>query len=213
MRTDVDSATQNALLNAFEKGLSVRQLVWLTGKDRTTGAAVTAGFWNGLDTETISVIDAVTGETVARDYTGGGALPGPDSVGDIPLVMGLDVQAVSITFSAIHPGVETAARQYDLRQGTIQVHRAILDPVSGLRIGTPQLHFYGRINTAPFDDGSAGGEATLILGCTDIINELTRTNPMRRSVAQSTRRNDAIYRYSGVAASWNIWWGAKATNP
>lgn len=209
MRTGVDSATQTALLNAFDTGLSVRQLVYVRPRNRTTGEVQGFGFWNGLDTETIGVVDAVTGAQVNRVYEGGGSIPSPDSIGDIPLQAGLDVRSVSIAVSGLHDGVISMLREYDPRQAEIEVHRALLDPVSGLLIGVPQLHFYGRVNTAPLGEGGAT-ESILTMGCTDITSELTRTNPMRRSLEQSARRADALYRYAGVRPNWNIWWGGKA---
>lgn len=210
MRSDVDTATADALAAVPDTGIVPRQFVWITAKDRSTGAAVSTGFWSGLDTVTLNVISGETGLEVSRDYIGNGSLLSVDA---IALSIGLDVRTVGVTLSQIHPSVAAAARDNDPRLGQIEIHRGLFDTKSHLLIAAPRLHFIGKIDTVSFKTPTPGQEGGITLNCTSISSELTRTNSMRRSDEHSKLRSgDRFYRYAGVVGNWNYWWGEAHTS-
>jgi hypothetical protein len=210
MRSDVDTATADALAAAPDSGIVPRQFVWITAKDRTTGDAVSMGFWNGLDSVTLNVIDGQTGNEVSRTYIGGGTLL---SIGSIPLAIGLDVRSFSVVLSQINPDVADAVRDNDPRLAPIEIHRGLLDTTSRLLIAAPRLHSRGKVDTVQFQTPKPGSEGGITLSCTSISSELTRVNPAKRSDEHSKLRSgDRFYRYAGVAGSWNFWWGEQRTS-
>lgn len=199
----VDSATA-AHLQA-RAGTIPRDFLWIEGKNRETGAAESIGFWNDLDTVTVTVISGETGLPAARDYVGSGTLISADA---IPLVSDLTIRTIRIRLSQIDEGVAQAIRGYDPRLAHVEFHRGLFDPDTRNLVAPPLPHFLGRINAAPIQTPPAGSDGSITLSVVSHSRELTRTNAAKKSdETQKRRSGDRFRRYSDVAGEWNVPWG------
>lgn len=199
----VPANTYNVLLNAPENGIKVRDFVWIEVIGGTEGF----GFYTGADPAIqLEVISAQTGVEELRTYRGAGTVL---SVGDIPLTVGLDVKRVAITLSNIDPNVQNVFRGYNVRNGRVEIHRGIIDPLTDELADPPMVHFVGTINTANPKRAAVGGSGGIEIQCTSITNELTRSNPALFSDATISRRSgDRFARYMEAMASVKLPWGA-----
>jgi len=102
-----------------------RDFLWITARNRATGAPVTWGAWSDVGTVSADVIDPASGATVTRTYEGGGAVI---AIGNVQLVTGLTVQAVEISLSQLDAGAQQAVRGHDVRRAPVELHRGFLDP-------------------------------------------------------------------------------------
>lgn len=199
----VDSAT-SAYLQA-RGGVVVRDLLWISAKDRDTGETASVGFWNDLDSVTLDVVSGETGATVTRTYHGSGTLI---SISPIPLTSDLTVRTITITLSHVSSAVAQAIRGYDPRFGHVEIHRALYDLSTRGLVAPPVPHFVGKINGAPMSTPRPGEEGEISLSVVSHSRELTRTNPLKRSDETQKRRNGDRFRmYSGVAGQWEFFWG------
>lgn len=205
----IDSGTYNALVNAPENGLVERDLVWITAKTQAGGSAG-YGFWNDLDTVTVSVIDPATGVTVNRDFTGDGSIIAIDR---IPLTSDLTVRTITVTLSPLHKTVEQMVRGNDVRNAPVIVYRLLFDPATHSPVGAAIPHFVGFVNKAPIGTPKVGEEASIELSVVSVIRELTKTNPAKKSDETQRRRSgDRMYRYLGTA-DVPIFWGRERQRP
>jgi len=201
----VSLATQQALTEARDKGLAPRQLLWITVKDRTTGAPGSFGFWSGDYPVDIPVISGTTGLQVTRTYTGDVNL----SIGNIPRVSDLSMVQVEITMSAIPTITQQIVRGYEARLAKVEIHSLQLSPATRQPVAAAEIEFLAEVDSAPIETGAAGGESLIKFSVvSDAISMLTRTNPRRRSdEAQQLRGGDRINRYSNAISTWKIAWG------
>lgn len=201
----IDSGTYNALVNAPTNGIVERDLVWITAKD-SNGGSVFFGFWNDLDTVTVTVTDPVTGISVNRDFQGDGSLI---SIDRIPLVSDLTVQTINMTLSPLHAGVKDMVRGHDVRNAPVTVYRLLYDPATHAPVGPAIPHFVGFINKAPVNTAQVGNESAIPFSIVSVIRELTKTNPAKKSdETQRQRSGDRFYRYNGTA-NVPLFWGLK----
>lgn len=202
----VDSATV-AHLQA-RAGVVVRELLWLTVKDRATGAPVDIGIWADLDTLDLPVISGETGATVTRTYIAAGALL---SIDPIPLVADLSVRSVNVSLSGVSPEIDAAIRGYDARFAPAEIHRALFDPATRTLVAPPPCHFVGVVNTLAIPTPAAGGEAVITAELVSATRELTRTNPAKRSdETQRLRADDRFRRYTSTSGMIDLNWGQKS---
>lgn len=205
----VDGATSDYL--QARAGLVARDFLWLEGRNRTTGATEAVGFWSDLDTVTVTVVSGQTGLQVARDYTGSGSLIAIDP---IPLTADLTIPQVRIRLSPIDEAVEIAIRGYEPRQAVVEIHRGLFDLDTRALVAPPLPHFVGRVEKAPIATPAVGGEGGVELTVVGHINELTRTNPAKKSdESQRRRADDRFYRYASVVKNWPIYWGEEKARP
>lgn len=199
----VDSLTEAAVQS--RSGIIRRNFVWITAKNRTSGAEETMGLWNGDHDITINVISGITGLSTARDYVGCGPLLG---IGPIPLVSDLTVRTVTVSLSPIDAAVEQAIRGYDPRQGKIEIHRGFYSLDNQIIVAPPIPRFVGRINKSPINTPAAGGEGSIEIECVSDSRELTRINPAKKSdETQKLRSGDRFRKYTTVAGEVSIFWG------
>lgn len=158
----------------------VRNLLWVTATDLSTGNPVSIGFWNGDDNATIQV------GGVGRLYYGAGTIIGVE-----PLVYtsGITVQMQHVQLSAITPEVETALRGYDTRLAPIEVHQIDLDPASGNVIGTPFSAFKGWIDELSINEAAIGGSYVGDLTLASSTRALTKNLTLTKSDAALEARN------------------------
>ncbi|QRY68203.1 hypothetical protein JVX98_07915 [Ensifer sp. PDNC004] len=199
----VDGAT-SAYVQA-RQGVIPRSFVWITAKNRATGAPESIGFWNGEDTVDVTVMSGETGLPVTRTYHAWGSLL---SVGQIKRSPEVAIRTVQIALSQVSAAVQQAFRGYNTRLAPIEIHRGFLDRESHQLIAPPVIQHFGFINKAPIKTPAKGGEGGVAVEVVSHARVLTRTNPAKRSdESQKRRGGDRFRRYSGVAGQWEFWWG------
>jgi hypothetical protein len=200
---DIDSGTQAAL---DARAIVARDFIWITGKPFAGGPAESIGFWSDLGTVTATVIDGETGDEVSRDYIGAGTLLAID---DIPLTSDVNIRTINVTLSQISDSVAGAARGYDLKQGPVEIHRGLFDPVTRNLVSAPLPRFVGFIDKCIIVTPQEGAEGSIQLSMTSHTQELTRANSEKCSDDSQQRRaaGDAFYKDVGTVGDWDMFWG------
>lgn len=190
----------SALL-AARQGLSVRLLVWMIPKDRTSGAAFPIGFTNDIE----DVIATIDGET--RTYrAAGGAL----RVEPVVSEAGLVVRTLRLSLSGIAPEVALVMRGYDPRLAPVSVHRQVIDPVTGAVVGGAQRLFKGVVDQTSLPTPPKGGTVAWSVTLVSAARELTRRLALKKSDESQRRRSgDQFRQYADVSGEVGVWWGAK----
>lgn len=192
--------------NSIRAGaISTRDLVWITARNRSTGAPVGIGFWLDAGDVSFNVMDALTGSTVSRSFNGGALL----SVGEIENVSDLSVITVNLEFSAFDPAVELAMRTHDVRLAPVQIYTLLLDPSTGVPVAAARARFVGVIDEAPVTDGKEGEGAVVRMVAASQSRELSRVNMDVRSHDSQLARasGDAFYKDTATVGEWDIAWG------
>jgi hypothetical protein len=200
---DLDGASYTALQN---RRLMPRDFVWFVVRDRTTGAAVTDGYWSDVGTISAQIIDPDTGGVVTRSWAGAGSLI---KISDIALVSTITVSNISVTLSQVADRVQNLVRGYDCKQGRIEIYRGLFDPVSRTMVAPATARFLGTIDEAPITTPRENDSGDVTLTCTSNTAELTRTNPDTRSDPSQRLRlaSDDFFVDSAVVGGWQQFWG------
>lgn len=205
---NISAAFFNALNASRDTGISPRQFVWFTVKDRATGLPVNAGFWTGDEDIAITVISPITGLPEGRTYFGAQNL----FISPIVRVTDATIQSVSISLSQISPAAQQLIRGYDARLGKVEIHEMLIQPRSNQVVSPPEIVFLGEVDKSPITTPSIGEDGSLdITAVSDAISMLSIKNPAKSSAEFQLRRNpnDSFGRYSSTIATWNIPWGTK----
>ncbi len=185
-----------------------RDFLWVTAKDRTTGALTSTGYWNDHGTVTVSVVDGRTGATESRDFYGAGMAL---SIGSIPLTADITVRQVDITLPHIDSIVQELVRGTDVRNAPMQLYRGYFDPTTRSLVAAAKPRFVGYIDTSPIVTPKENDEGSLTFTCVSTTRELTRTSTESRSHESQLARasGDAFYHDTAVVGDWQIFWGQK----
>lgn len=187
-------------------GLRARLLVWISARDRMTGAIVPAGFWTGDQDQSFTVGGG------SRLYVGAGGLLGMD---DLTVETGLSVRSFSVWLATAAPEVITAIRGYDTRLAPVEIHRVLTDPLSHQIVAHPHRIFKGFVDGAPLvtpDVAGDGGRVTLRLASAAL--ELTRGLTGKWSdESMKARGGDRLFRYADVSGKVPVYWGEKRLDP
>lgn len=192
----------NEMQLQLQSGVVVpRWLVWLSAKNRTTGALETAGFWTGED-ELNVVID---GEE--RTYHGAGAML---NIGEQSYSAGMEIQYQRVQFSLVAPEVEQAVRGYDPRLAPVEIHLALFDPESGQLVNTARA-FRGWVEDAPMSEKPTadGAVPTVELNLASSVRAGTKTVPAKKGPYSQRLRleTDRGRDYADLAAEVKVRWG------
>lgn len=191
-----------ATLAAFQgrSGFVARSLMWVTARDRATGAPQTFGFWTGSETLTFTI----GGE--ARIYIGAGNLLGIDA---IVMSVGITVQMQRVIVSPIAAEAALAIRGYDTRLAPVEIHRALFRSDSRALLDVPHRTFKGWVDTLSIDREAVGGSYSATMSIASATRALTRTLAATRSDADLRRRapTDGFRKYASVTASVPFYWG------
>ena len=200
---DIATANQDALAARI---LVPRDFIWFVVKDRTTGAAVTDGYWSDIGSINAAIVDPDTGGTVMRTWAGAGALI---SISDIPLVSNITVQNISVTLSQVADRVNNLVRGYECKQGRVEIYRGLFDPNTRTMVSPAMPRFVGTIDEAPITTPAEGGDGDVTLSCTSNTQELTRANTDTRSDASQKLRlaTDDFFVDTAVVGTWQQFWG------
>jgi len=197
---NLDSAELTAIA---ARTVVARDLLWVTSKNRETGADHSLGFWNDVMTVTVSVIDGRTGSTVSRDFRGVGAAL---QVGKIPLTSDITIRNVDIDIPYLDSVSAELVRTYDVRSAAMQLYRGYFDPATRVMLAAAKARFVGYVDGAPIVTPKEGGEGSITLHCVSTTRELTRTNAEVRSHESQLVRaaGDFFYKDVGVVGDWDI---------
>jgi len=200
------SAANQAALAA--RVLVARDFLWIVARNRTTGAPETVGFWSDVGNVSSEVISPDSGQVETRAFYGSGTLI---AASDIPLVVGLTVQTVTIDLSQLDELVAQAVRLYDLRQAKVEIYRGLFNPDTRQMVGPAECRFAGFVDGAPIDTPEEGGVGSVKLECRSHTQEMVRSNPDTRSDASQRLRqaDDNFYQDTATVSEWELWWGSE----
>ena len=191
--------TATAAQFAGGTSISAQVLVWITAKDRSTGAAQTFGMWTGDDDRTFTI------GGVARVYAGAGA------VLQVPMMLyqvGVAVRMHQLRLSSLAPDVVAAIRQYDARFASVELRRALFDPGTNALVAEPHRVFRGWVDTVKMTTPEKNGRADCVVTLASAARALTRGLPIMRSDAtQQLRSGDRFRRFIDVSGTVDVAWG------
>ncbi|MGQ0563660.1 MAG: hypothetical protein ACT4OK_01130 [Gemmobacter sp.] len=186
------------------RGVTVHLLLWIVGRDRTTGAAVPLGFTSADEDLTVTIGGS------ARTYAADGRLGADPIVAET----GLSVRMQTVRLSGVAAEVEAALRGADPRLAPAELHRIVLDPATGAIVGGVQLLFRGTVDAAPIRTPEKGGTVTVSLTLASAAREMTRTLTLKWSdESQQRRGGDRFLRYADVSGEVDVWWGGQRLVP
>ena len=183
-----------------------RDFIWFVVRNRISGAPVVDGYWSDIGTIDAQIIDPDTGGYATRTFYGAGSLI---QISDIPLVSNITVQNITVTLSQVADRVNALVRQYDCKQGRVEIYRGLFDPMTRQMVSPASPRFVGTIDQAPIRTPREGESGDVVLTCTSNTVELTRTNPDTRSDASQRLRSDTDDFFYDVTTvgSWQHFWG------
>lgn len=189
-----------------------RDFLWITARDRATGAPVSHGMWSDRGTVSAPVIEPVSGVTVTRSWEGAGGLI---EVRNVTLSLSLTVNTVEIVLSQIDAQAEQIVRGLDPRRAPVELYRGFLDPLTQQLVAPAVARFRGFVDGAPITTPAEGGEGSITLTCAAYTQELTRASASKRSDADQRRRDasDAFFKDVTTVGDWEIFWGIPEPAP
>ncbi|WP_417257348.1 hypothetical protein [Celeribacter sp.] len=192
-----------SLAQARDGAIAPVYFLWLVGRDIVTDGVKSIGFWTGDEDLTISVVSPDGLSTVSRSYYGGCNL----SVDGIQYVSDLTDNAVSVSLSQITVAAQEAARNTNLRLAHAEIHATTMN--GGAFVSAPQLQWVGIVDEGNLNTPAAGGGGEYTLSIrSEIMHQLTATNPAKSSDAHQKRRSagDRFCEYSSTIEGWDIQW-------
>lgn len=173
--------------------------MWISAKNRETGAIEESGIWNGIGPMTISV----AGQT--RTYAGAGGLL---SIDDLVYASGTNIQTQNVALSILDPKVVEAIRVYDTTFAPIQLHLGLFDPETEGFLGVTPA-FEGFVDS--IDISSSMEDATASMTLASAMRNGSRPLYSRQSDADQRKRdpNDKGRLYASVAGNQTVFWGRK----
>lgn len=188
-------------LAANRDNIVPRWLLWVSAKNRSTGAIETTGLWNGHDDQDFTIDGEV------RTYFCAGGLI---NIGAITYQTGTRIEKQSATVGPITPEVEQLLRTYEPKHAPAELHLALFHHDTHALIGIGRA-FKGWIDGAPISESelSDGTSATVCqLTLASSSRQGTRTLPLKKSdSAMQERSGDRGFRYADTSGSVPVWWG------
>lgn len=182
-------------------GIVAHLLLWVTAKNRSTGAPKTMGLWTGDDQQDF-VIDGLS-----RSYFGAGSFIDGDAV---TMESGLKVRMHRVRFAPVTAEAAQMVRGYDSRLAPVELHRALFDPATMTLIDTPHRLVRGWINTlsipTPAEGQTAAAEMIIASSARALTRSLTRTYSDGSLRARAA--SDAFFKYTDITGEVATRWGA-----
>lgn len=200
-----------ALLEARQ--IVSRDFVWLQARNRDTNLIVEDGWWSDYGFKTIDVINPDSGSVNSRSFAGSGTLV---TIDPIPLVSNITVQTINIRVSDLADRVQAMLREYDAKQGKIEIFRGLFNINTRQQVAPAECRFVGFIDKITIEQGSIDdsghSESYINIECKSHTQELTKYNPDTRSDATQRLRSstDNFYQDVGVVSEWELFWGTKS---
>jgi hypothetical protein len=193
-------SAQNHLL--ARTAVMPRWLLWIAAKNFGSLSAAPVGLWNGEDNITFTIGGS------PRVYQGGLSR---FEVEPITYAAGLDVRTLQISFAANAPETEDVVRGFVIRLAPVELHLALLDPVTTDLIDVQPM-FRGFINRAPLTTPAQGGGDTVTIEMVSRMRTLALPGPALKKTDQAMRlRNsgDAFRQYGSIAGEVQTEWVKK----
>ena len=189
----------SAFLTA-QSGMMARSLVWVSARNRSTGATETMGIWDGDDHQDFTI------GGVVRTYFGAGSVLALDP---ITMATGLDVRMQRLTLAPVAPKVEMLIRGYDVRLAPVEVHRALFDPVTRALIAEPLRTFLGWIDSVSIPTPVVGGQASIEVTLASLGRSLTQSLALKQSDETLRLRapTDGFRKYAALSGTVDTVWG------
>ena len=187
--------------------LSVRTLVTIEAKERSTGNDVEVSFSSHDETVTLAPEDMWTGLTPSRTFYGAGAILG---ISPIRHFEGLEVRPIEIEMSDLDGDVAVAMREYEPRAGRVQIHRWYLHPGKRTTIGI-EPWFKGQVDkfNAPRPPAGGTAKATVrVLPFTRFLSLPARVNWSHESL--QSRNGDGFLKHAAAMADLELDWGQES---
>lgn len=187
---------------ATNAGVKVRQLFWVTARNRSTGADETIGIWSGEDHQQF-VIDGVT-----RTYYGSGNFL---DFGQLLLESSLKVRKLVVTVSSISPEIDTVLRTYDPKFAPVELHLVIYNPETNNLVSTPLKIFTGWIDKFPVKRPTVNSEGEGRIEMVGATRLLTRELALKRSNESQRLRSPSDTFFADVTMTGQVTtpWGSK----
>jgi hypothetical protein len=159
------------------EGVVSRMLLWITARNRSTGAAESIGLSNCDDVQVFNI-------------GGNRTYFGPAIVSHEPVRGGdgLDVRYLNIDVAAFAPEVEEALRTYDARLAPVEVHLAFFSAETRALIDIRRV-FLGWLDQVTIGTPAIGGEAIAQLSLASVARAGTKPLPVMRSDASQRARS------------------------
>jgi len=200
MTLTVSFNTYVALQAARKDGVIIpRDFVWITGKNRSSGVLEQTGLWNGPVAVTVPVIRPSDGAEVNRVYQ---PMAGRMKIPSIPMGMKLEVRSLTLSFSRLSPAVTNAVRVYDPRMQPIEIHRALLDPVSRKMVDPAHCRWDGLINRAPVTRAKADDDGMVEIETVSHARWLTMASGDKMDAHFFEGRGDQAGKY--ISTIWRV---------
>lgn len=202
-----------AITDALASGVrtfEMRDFIWVSAKNRSTGDPEAMGFWNGSVDVTAGFVDGFTGEEESRAFIAAGALLG---VGPVPMTSDLTVRNLTIRLSPISAAVEQLIRGFNARGAPLTYGRGVFDPRTKALLGPVQPWFVGFIDDVDLPTVSEGQTGAATVTVVSHTRELTITSPDVRSHESQLARSggtDHFYADTAVVGEWEHYWGQAA---
>lgn len=194
---DYDLATSAYL--AGRVGIVSRVLLWVTARNRTTGAAETMGLWTGEDHLDFTIDGQV------RTYFGAGGLV---DVPPLTFQSGLLVRRHRVTIGILTPEAQQLLRGYDARLGLVEIHRALFSTETRQLVADPHKVFTGWIDELTIKTPAAGGRAVAEVALVSAARGLTVALPLKKSdEVQKLRAGDRFRKYQAISGTFETVWG------
>lgn len=187
---------------AGNSGIKVRQLFWVTARNRDTNADETIGIWSGEDHQQF-VIDGNT-----RTYYGSGNFL---DFGQLMIESTLKVRKLVVTVSGISPEIDTVLRTYDPKFAPVEVHIAIFNTETNNLVSVPLKVFTGWIDKFPVKRPSINSQGEGRIECVGATRLLTRELALKRSNESQKKRSAGDTFLKDVAMTGQVTtpWGSK----
>lgn len=201
---DADAATIAALAL---RQLKFRNLIWITPFHLTTGAPLTpVGYWADNYDASITLIDGVTGASVARTYSGAGEAV---TFERIVLTASIEVRMTAVDLNMLNTSVNNLVRGTNLQKAPVEIHRVLFNVETKAAAGVPRARFVGFVGRVQVITPPSGGVGSARLSMVSHSRELTRGNPAKRSDAAQQKRSagDRFRQYAGPMAQRMLFWG------
>ncbi|MBC7156493.1 MAG: hypothetical protein H5U20_03140 [Rhodobacteraceae bacterium] len=176
----------------------VDTLVWLSGRDFSTGTIEQSGLWTGDDSRLFTV------DGVVREYFGHQSAI---KVEPIQYGIGDDVRQLQVTLAGASPEVRQALLTYDPKFQPAEVHLAFFDLETMVLIDTPQRVWAGTINAVSIPRPSKGGRADVRVGI--VSNARNGTIPLELMASHAALRarapTDDFRKFAMAADAVHLW--------
>lgn len=175
-------------------------LLWVSARNRSSGANERIGFWTGVDHQDFTI------EGQTRTYYAAGAMLKADP---IRRQTGIKVRTQRVTLSQVSAEVQQLIRGYDPRHAPVELHRALFHPLTEALIDEPHVLLRGYIDKVSVSTPEKGGAGNVSIEIATEARSLTKPLSRFRSDASLRARasGDGFRKYASLTETAEVLWG------